>query len=59
MGEGFGFHDIRRWKTADWFINPQPLGGRTSSFCAENACFHEMMTTGPDADGAIKLDAPL
>lgn len=26
MGEGFGFDDIRRWKTADWFVNKQQLG---------------------------------
>ena len=28
MGEGFSFHDVRRWKKADYFINIQPLGAR-------------------------------
>lgn len=26
LGQGFGFYDIRRWKTAPWWINQQPLG---------------------------------
>lgn len=26
FGQGFGFYDIRRWKTAPWWINQQPLG---------------------------------
>lgn len=26
FGEGFGFYDIRRWKTAPWWINQKPLG---------------------------------
>lgn len=26
LGQGFGFYDIRRWKSAPWWINQQPLG---------------------------------
>lgn len=26
LGEGFGFYDVRRWKTAPWWINQKPLG---------------------------------
>lgn len=26
FGQGFGFYDIRRWKTAPWWIDQQPLG---------------------------------
>ena len=26
FGQGFGFYDIRRWKTAPWWINQQPMG---------------------------------
>lgn len=26
MGEGFGFYDVRRWKTADWFVNRPEYG---------------------------------
>lgn len=26
FGQGFGFYDIRRWKTASWYINQKPLG---------------------------------
>ena len=60
MGEGFGFHDIRRWKTADWFINPQPLGVRMNEqFRAEMPASMKWMTTGPDAGRCYKLDAPL
>lgn len=26
FGQGFGFYDIRRWKTAPWWINQKPVG---------------------------------
>ncbi len=26
MGEGFGFYDVRRWKSAKWYVNRQQFG---------------------------------
>lgn len=26
MGEGFGFYDVRRWKSAKWYVNRQQYG---------------------------------
>lgn len=59
MGEGFGFHDIRRWKTADWFINAQPLGVRMNDqFRTEMPANLKWVENGVDKGRCYKLNDP-
>ncbi|WP_423127907.1 RagB/SusD family nutrient uptake outer membrane protein [Gaoshiqia sp. Z1-71] len=37
MGEGFGFQDVRRWKTAAWFVNQDQMGVRIKKSDYTNA----------------------
>lgn len=47
MGEGFGFYDVRRWKTAPWFLNQKQLG-----------CYVRKTDFGGLKPAAVTIDGP-
>lgn len=57
MGEGFGFHDVRRWKKAEYFVNQQPLGVRMPK--AGMPAELKWVGSGPDAGRCYRIDDPL
>lgn len=60
MGEGFSFHDVRRWKKADYFINVQPLGARlASSWQGGLPSSLKFVTAGKDAGRCYVWDDPI
>lgn len=57
MGESFGFHDIRRWKRAEYFINQQPIGVRMDRAGMPSAL--RWIESGPDAGRCYRVDDPV
>jgi len=60
MGEGFSFHDVRRWKKADYFINQQPLGPRLpSNWQSGLPSSLKIVASGKDAGRGYVWDDPV
>lgn len=60
MGEGFSFHDIRRWKKAAYFINIQPLGARLPQTWQNGLpASLKKIATGKDAGRCYVWDDPV
>ena len=54
MGEGFGFYDVRRWRTAPWFVNMQQKGMWVSkSELSSLTLLNETTGTSDGANGSM------
>ncbi|WP_300596138.1 RagB/SusD family nutrient uptake outer membrane protein [Niabella sp.] len=60
MGEGFSFHDVRRWKKAAYFVNQQPLGARLPANWQNGLPSSlKLIATGKDAGRCYAWDDPV